>query len=474
MNKKTNIVLIHAPVDFNVESPAGDQTSSPPVGLLYIAAYLEKNGLGVKIYDPVPEKLDLDRIVKELEKDKPKVVGISAVTFGARTAVEIAKAIKEKFGKKIVIGLGGMHISTDPTFIRRFPYFDFGIVGEGEVEFAELVKKVLSGRRIKGIYKAELIKNLDDLPFPALHLVDLKNYYFPHGGMRGKLPLTMISSRGCPYSCTFCSKPINRGNYRVRSGKNIVDEMEKFYDLCDGSFSFVCDTMTLFRDKTLEMCDEIMKRGLKVKWMANTRVDRVDEELIRKMAQAGCTDLFFGIESGNERIRNQVIKKNITDEQIKDAAKWCWKYGIQSSAYMMLGFPTETKKEIEDTINYPILAGVDFIGVHITWPQPGSVLYDEAIREGIISKTVVDDFVNGKYGSNLSDFWPVYIPKGLTYQDLVEAKKKAYRKFYMRPSWFFRRIIWYFRTPEKLLSDIGEIKVGLQALLSGSTGVAET
>lgn len=468
------VVLIHAPVNFDFENPEGDQTSAPPIGLLYIASYLEKNGISVAIYDPIPQKLDLVRIINKLKKDKPKLVGISAVTFGARTAVQIAKAIKEEFGKEIVIGLGGMHISTDPTFIKRFPYFDFGIVGEGEIEMTKIAKKVLAGGKISGLYKAELIKNLDDLPFPAIHLIDLKDYYFPHGGMRGKLPLTMISSRGCPFNCTFCSKPINRGNYRVRSGKNIVDEMEKYYDLCSGSYSFVCDTMTLFREKTLEMCNEIIKRGLKVKWMANTRVDRVDEEMIKKMAQAGCTDLFFGIESGNERIRNKVIKKNITDEQVKNAARWCWEYGIQSSVYMMLGFPTETKKEIEDTINFPIQAGVDFIGVHITWPQPGSVLYDEAIKEGVIRKTVVDDFVNGKYGSSLSDFWPVYIPKGLTYKDLVEAKKKAYRKFYLRPSWILRRIIWYFKTPEKFLSDFGEIKVGVQALLSGSTGVAET
>jgi len=471
---QTDVVLIHAPVDFNVGSPVGDQTSSPPIGLLYIAANLEKNNISVKIYDPVPERLNLETIMERLGNDMPKVVGISAVTFGAKTAVEIAKGIKEKFGKKIVVGLGGMHVSTDPDFIKRYPYFDFGIIGEGEIEMVKIVKRILSGKSVKGLFKAELIKNLDDLPFPALHLIDLKNYFFPHGGMRGKLPLTMISSRGCPFSCTFCSKPINRGNYRVRSGKNIVDEMEKFHGLCDGSYSFVCDTMTLFRNKTIEICDEIKKRGLKVKWMANTRVDRVDEELIRRMAEAGCTDLFFGIESGNDRIRNQVIKKNITDEQIEKAAKWCWKYGIQSSAYMMLGFPTETKKEIEDTINYPIFAGVDFIGVHITWPQPGSVLYNEAIKEGIISKTVVDDFVKGKYGNSLSDFWPVYIPKGLTYQDLANARKRAYRKFYLRPSWFIRRLIWYLRTPDKFLSDWGEVKIGIHALLSGTTGVAET
>ncbi|MBW2037873.1 MAG: B12-binding domain-containing radical SAM protein [Deltaproteobacteria bacterium] len=469
-----NVVLIHAPINFDVVSPTGDQTSSPPIGILYIAAYLEKFGISVAVYDPVPEKLSLEEILKKLAKDKPRVVGISAVTFGTRAAVEIARAIREKFGKEIVIGLGGMHISTDPTFIKRFPYFDFGVIGEGEKEMYKLASKILRGDKVSGIYEAEIIENLDEIPFPARHLIKRENYYLPHQGENSKLPATMISSRGCPYNCTFCSKPINRARYRVRSGKDIVDEMEAIYENCNGHYSFVCDTMTLFKDKTLEMCQEIKKRGLKVKWMANTRVDRVDEELIRNMAEAGCTDLFFGVESGNSRIRNEVAKKMISDEQIVNTIKWCWKYGIQSSIYMMLGFPTETKKEIEDTINFPILIGADFIGVHITWPQPGSTLFEQSIKEGIIPKTVIDDFVKGKFGDDLASFWPVYIPKGLSYQDLVRAKKKAYRKFYLRPSWLFKRLRWYLRTPEKLFSDLREIKVGTKALLYGSTGVAET
>lgn len=472
--KKVDVVLIHAPVDFNVETPAGDQTSSPPIGLLYIAAYLEKYGISVAVYDPVPDKLTLKDITRKLKIDQPKVVGISAVTFGTRTAVKIAKEVRKNFGKEIKIGLGGMHLSCDPTFIKRFPYFDFGVIGEGEKIMLKLAKRILKKQKVSGIYTADLIENLDELPFPARHLIKWENYYFPHQGKGKVIPETMISSRGCPYQCTFCSKPINRACYRVRSGKNIVDEMEAIYDRCQGNYSFVCDTMTLFKDKTMEMCKEILKRGLKVKWMANTRVDRVDEELVRTMAKAGCTDLFFGVESGNPRIRNEVVKKMISDEQIYDAVGWCWKYGIQSSLYMMLGFPTETKKELEDTINFPILAGSDFIGVHLTWPQPGSVLFDQAIREKIIPKTIIDDFVRGKSGKDFLSFWPVYIPKDLSYGDLVKARKRAYRKFYLRPTWFLKRLIWYTRIPEKFFSDLNEVRVGIKALLFGSTGVAET
>lgn len=471
-----DVVLIHAPITFDFSKPIGDQTSSPPIGLLYIAAYLEKYGLSVKLYDPAPQKLSLKKLMANIAKDRPKVVGISAVTFGARTAVQIAKAIKEKFGKKIVVGLGGMHISTDPTFIKRFPYFDFGVIGEGEIEMYKLTKKIFNGHKVSGIYNAEIIQNLDELPFPANHLIDQKNYFSPHQGQKkeAKLPATMISSRGCPYNCTFCSKPVNRARYRVRSGKNIVDEMELNYDSCGGVYGFMCDTMTLFKDKTIEMCDEIEKRGLKVKWVANTRVDLFDEELAMRMARAGCTSLFFGVESGNPRVRNEVAQKRITDEQIFKAIKLCWKYRVQSNIYMMVGFPTETWKELEDTINFPLLAGADIIGVHITWPQPGSILFQQAIKEGIIPQNVIDDFVIGKFGDDPLTFWPVYIPKGLTLEDLIMAKKKAYRKFYLRPSWFFKRIIWYFRTPQRFIQDLGEIKTGVRAILTGSTGSAET
>ncbi len=468
------VVLIHAPIDFNIDSPVGDQTSSPPVGLLYIAAYLEKHGISVKVYDPVPEKMTLEKIIKRLKKDRPKVVGISAVTFGARSAVKIAQAIRKEFKKEIVIGLGGMHVSTDPTFIKRFPDFDFGVIGEGEKTMLKLVKRVLAGKKVAGIYAAEIIENLDELPFPARHLIKWENYFMPHQGKEEKNMETMISSRGCPFSCTFCSKPVNRARYRVRSGKNIVDEMEQIYDRCNGRYSFVCDTMTIFKDKTLEMCKEIKRRGLKVKWMANTRVDQLDEELVRAMAKAGCTDLFFGVESGDPRIRNKVAKKMISDEQILKATKWCWKYGVQSSFYMMLGFPTETKKELQATIDFPPKAGADFIGIHITWPQPGSVLFDQAIKERVIPATVIDDFVKGKFGDNLTEFWPVYIPKGLSYNDLVSARTRAYRKFFLRPAWITRRVIWYFRSPGKILSDFKEVRVGLKALLFGTTGVCET
>lgn len=338
----------------------------------------------------------------------------------------------------------------------------------------ELAQKTAKKQKIKGLFHAEIIKNLDLLPFPARHLINPHHYFSPHAGKNQKPVATMISSRGCPYRCTFCSQPPNRADYRTRSGKNIVDEMEEIYDDYNGQYSFVCDTMTINKNNVLEMCSEILERKMNVHWLANTRVNVIDEEMLSKMAEAGCTDLFFGVESGNDRIRNDVVHKNITDAQIRKAMHLCWKYGIQSNIFMMLGFPTETMKEVEDSINYPVQTGADIMGIHITWPQPGSPLYDQAIKEGLVSKSVVDDFVNGKLGNDFSSFWPLYVPKGLTLKDLTEAKKRAYRKFYLRPDWFLRRLQWYFRTPDKFTQDLKEIKAAISAFLTGSTSSVET
>ncbi len=470
----SDVVLIHSPIDFNnLKVPVGDQTSNPPVGLLYIGSSLEKEGFSVRLYDPAPQRLTLGDIIKNIKKEKPKIIGISALTFGIRSAVQIAKAIKKECDNSIVVGLGGMHISTDPDFIDRFPFFDFGVVGEGEKVMSNIARRVFKGEKVKGIIYADVIENLDELPLPAHHLIDPNDYYSPHEKKGAKPMATMIASRGCPYACTFCCKPRNRAKYRARSGKNIVDEMEQIHDRYGGRYSFVCDTMTLHRNKIIDMCSEIIKRKLKARWMMNTRVDLVDGELIKKMAEAGCFNIFFGIESGNPRIRNQVIRKNIKDEDIFNAIRMSRRYGIQTNIYMMVGFPTETMEEINDTINFGPKTRADFMGIHITWPQPGSILYDEAIKEGIIDKDIIDKFVNKKTGYEAHSFWPVYLPKGITLKQLIDAKKRAYRKFYLRPIWILQRLRWYLQDPHKAFEDIREIKVGIKAFLYGNTGSAE-
>jgi radical SAM superfamily enzyme YgiQ (UPF0313 family) len=158
------------------------------------------------------------------------------------------------------------------------------------------------------------------------------------------------------------------------------------------------------------------------------------------MKRAGCTKLLFGIESGNERIRNQIIGKNISDEQIIKATKLCWQEGIEPDHYLMVGQPTETEKEIMDTVNCPLRFKPNIIGVFITMPLPGSPLFERAISEGVIDKDVIDRYVHGEYGEGYQGCWPYYVPKGLTASELIAYRNLAYRKFYYRPSYIFRRL----------------------------------
>lgn len=466
----SDVVLIHSSIGFyNEKSVVADQTSNPPMGLLYIAAYLEKKGISVRLIDPHPERLSLKDVLKEIKKEKPMVIGISSMTPGIRTAVRLAEAIRKNFGKKLYIGIGGIHPSVDFTFINRYPVFDFQVIGEGEITFYEVVKGILKGKKPKKIYQGKLIENLDDLPFPARHLLK-GDYFCPHDKSQALDPeVTIISSRGCPFHCIFCSKPSFRNMYRYRSAKNIVDEMEETYPLCKGKYSFVDDTMGTNREKAIEFCDEVILRGLKVKFAAQMRPTDANDTLFKKLAEAGCREAFFGVESGNVRIRNEVIKKMVPEKKLYETVKLCRKYGIQSNFYLMLGFPTETWEDIKDTINVGVKTKVDFVGLHITQIIPGSELYNLAIREGKMSPKLLDKYIKGELGENFFEVFPKYVPDGMTIRDLERARTIAYRKFFFNPGWILRRLISYPKHFDRFLRDCRTFFLGVYVLVYGHT-----
>ena len=470
-----DVILISAPMVLSKEGPAvGDEFTNPWLGVLYIASYLRMNEVTVKVIDPGPERLLLPGILKKIGKEKPKVVGISALTSGIRTAVEIATAIKKKF-KSIKVGIGGSHINVDPTFAERFPIFDFSIVGEGEKTFLDIFEKIKKGEKLKKVYQGEIIKNLDEIPFPARDLINIYHYFPREKQESGEKPTaSIVGSRGCPYLCSFCSRNPQWRLVRFRSAKNIVDEMEQIGKNYDWKFSFQDDAITINRQITLDLCKEISSRNLKIRFLGMTRANCVDEEVIRNLAEAGCEELFFGVEAGNERIRNKVIKKMVTNKQIEKAIKLCRKYGVRSSLFLMVGFPGETKKEIEDTVNFGRRFDPDFIGVHITIPLPGSEIFELAKKGGQVPEDIIDQYASGKMGQGFIGNWPVYVPSGLTEEYLYDAQKRAYRKFYLRPRWFYLRFLSYFKSPANFVHDISLIKTGAHTLIYGSTRNAIT
>ncbi len=437
-----NVCLIYPPISFKKESNINLDFSGPPIGLLYIASLLEKNGISVQILDIHDGRMNIDDIIKFLYKHRPSVVGISALTPTIRTGVEIAKAIKDSFGDEITICLGNCHISADPTVISRYPYFDIGIIGEGELTFLDITKRILGGEKVKGLFQGEIVKNLDDLPFPAYHLIDINRYL-----KYGMPAIQIIMTRGCPYNCIFCSRSGLSRKVRNRSATNVVDEMEKHFDICNGNFFFNDDTFSLKRDAVISLCDEIQRRKIKPKWKAITRFDRLDEKMVAKMSEAGCETLLCGVESGNERIRNEIVQKNLTDKSIYEGAKLCDKYGIHIELFFMLGFPSETKKELHDTITFPRklkkmgIKNIDIIGINPTILLPGSILWNKAVEEGFCDNDIVDKYISGKLGDGFREIFPYYIPKGLSWKDITDARRKGLLSFYLNPRYIINRTI---------------------------------
>jgi anaerobic magnesium-protoporphyrin IX monomethyl ester cyclase len=473
----TDVLFIHSPMilyqdkddALNFRSHGGDEKSYYPLGILYMAACLEKKGHSVSMIDVAAEGKTLVDVLGAILEKKPRIIGISSMTTSIASAVSLAKAIKEKFGDSIPVGLGGVHMCCDPTIIERFPYFDFGIKGEGEITFPKLVDRVKKGEKIKGIIPGELVADLDAIPFPARHLVN-PDIYRREEQMKFEVPAAgILGSRGCPFGCAFCCIPAIGHKVRFRSVKNVVDEMVSVYDDCRGAYSFVDDCMTLDRNRTLAFCQEIQDRKLSCRWIASTRVNTMDDEVVRALKRAGCTDLYFGVESGHERIRNEVIKKKITDAQIKNAMQLCRRHGIVSNLFLMVGFPGETWNEVMATVRIGHKVGADMIGIHVTMPFPGTPLFDYAKDKGMIPKDLVDQYASGKLGRGFRGIWPLFIPEGLTLEDLVRAKKLAYRYFYLHPKWFWHRLLVWLRIKGKFSEDLKLLKIAWHVFRTGGT-----
>ena len=447
----------------------GDEKSYYPLGLLYISSYLKSHGHTVKVIDVAAEGKTLVDILKIIKAENPKLIGISSMTTSIMSAVKLAQNIKDNYGDSFQIGLGGVHLCCDPTFVNRFPVFDFGVTGEGEKTFEELLRRAKKGERIKGLIQGEPIEDLDSLPFPARDLIQ-PNIYLREEQMNFEVPAAgILGSRGCPFYCSFCCIPAIGHKVRIRSPKNVVDEMEQVYDQCRGAYSFVDDCFILNKSRILEFCQEIIDRKMKVKFVGSTRANTLDEEVVKALKRAGCTDLYFGVESGNERIRNQVIKKKVTDQQIAEAIRLCRKYKIMSNLFLMVGFPTETKEEMMDTVRIGKKVKADMIGIHITIPFPGTEIFRYAVDRKMIPSDIVDKYARGELGSGFRNVWPLFVPENVTLKDLTDIKKKAYMTFYLDIMWWIRRVRTWFQVSGKFKEDLKLFKIALHVFRTGGT-----
>lgn len=388
---------------------------------------------------------DIKKIINEFN---PNIIGMQTYCTNISRCYKIAD-IAKSFNKGIKIVLGGAHATLFPEESAKNQNVDFVIYGEGErtfIELLDMIHKKKTVKEVKGLVWKEknhvikndprdLIRDTNELPFPARHLFHMDKYH-SSANLRGRKTLNIMASRGCPYRCAYCSGHKTFGKtYRFNSPERVIEEINLLTDkYCADSIQFYDETFTVNRTRVFELCDKLIKnnkkRKKKMEWSCFTRVNLVDEELLKKMKEAGCYLIFYGFESGVQRLLN-LIKKDITLEQQKRAVELTHKAGIEVWGSFMLALPTETVQDSWRTINWAIDLGIDYVQFPITTPFPGTELYNLCKENGTI---LTEDWTNYLTWDEV-----VYAPEGRSAEEIKKTVKQAYRNFYLRPKFIFRK-----------------------------------
>lgn len=445
------------PKDLKSTSPGcivkGNRSFYPPLGLLYLASSIQKNtSYSVKILDCLINQLAYEEIKSEILAYNPDVVGMTIVTFnlfGCFTVANIVKECEKVLNKRIYVVAGGPHTITFPNETAKLGPIDFVLTGEGEFTFLSLLDNLENHdvlKTIPGIYylkNGELVKgppplwieDLDSISMPDRRLLDYKKYSDTRAG--GDVMTTILSSRGCPYKCVFCNRLANHGNkIRNASAEYVIKEIEDCMSLGINEFYFIDDLFTNNKKRLIDICDYIKNKNLKIKFDIISRVNTIDEDMIRSLKDAGCRSIGFGVESGVQRILNR-IKKGITLEQAEKAFKTAKKHKMDTVAFFMIGHPGETADDIRQTIKFAKILNPNYAWFYITIPNPNTELYKEGLERGIIEKDVWIKYAEKPYLNITQPRWV----ENISESELVELLNQCYRGFYLRPSYVFRQII---------------------------------
>lgn len=350
---------------------------SPPLGLLYLASIANTRGHDVKVIDMRPKEEKPTEIKRYINSFQPEVIGISGMTTDYPFCLELINESK-KLNPNIITLMGGPHVTfTSIEVMERNKGVDIVVRGEGENTFLELLEAFSyssSLHRVKGITfrekgkiistkKRPPIKFINELKYPDRNLVCLKDYTH----------ISMITSRGCPYRCIFCSTRRMWGSlYRARSPESVVDEMQYIKeDIGSNQIVFSDDLFTLNRERTRAICEEIIKRKLDLSWGCSTRLDRLDKDLVRLMKKSGCNEIYLGIESGNQKTLT-MINKDMTVNATRKTIKMLDEENVPYTASFIIGFPWEEISDIRETLDFAREINANKIQFHFPVPYPGT------------------------------------------------------------------------------------------------------
>jgi radical SAM superfamily enzyme YgiQ (UPF0313 family) len=418
-------------------------SSSPIYGLGYLAAVSRDAGHTVSIFDGNHERASLEHYYEAVRLFRPDLLGFTVMCTGFGRLIQILKYIRAR-GINVPMIVGGPQIAANPLEFTKYLEVDFGCYGEGEKTLLELIDhleeaeawkdiKGLVFRDRKGQYHQTpprpLLKDLDTLPFPAYDLMKLLDFnHTPVTWPVKKLPYANIyTTRGCPFSCTFCSSHTIWGKrMRARKPEKCVDEIQYLMREFGVREIFIGDDNFTFNKKhPMAFCEELLRRNIDIPWQCpnGLRIDTLDEELLVTMKRAGCHAIGLGIESGNDDIL-KTIKKNLSTALIREKLHLINKVGIRTQGFFILGFPHESRNQILDTIRFAIELPLQSSVFSIMTPYPGSEVYEDYYHAVSVEHVPWDNF-DLHHGQSDIDTLPS--------EELIRLMQKAYLKFYLRP-----------------------------------------
>jgi anaerobic magnesium-protoporphyrin IX monomethyl ester cyclase len=423
----------------------------PPIELAHVASVLEAEGHEVAIHDADALELDLDASAARLVAEGADLVVLDSSSTSLDRDLELARRVRRGLG--VPVGVLGSQVTYTPDEIFQGDSVDFVVRGEPEYTVRDVARRVAAGEGLAGVEgtswrdaegrvvhepERDKIKDLDALPLPARHLLDNQAYRFP--GIEGAIT-TVKSSRGCPLNCSFCGYTLAQGlRFRFRSPQHVLAELEDLHRVHGIRHVVFRDPIfSTRRDRVVEICEGILARGLDLEWQCETAVKVLDPELLELMARSGCRHISLGVESGNEEIQRKHCGAKLLDhEQAKAVFDACRRYGIETRAFCMLGFPEETEAMADETLRLVEYLDPDQVQFCAVTAYPGTPLYNMLAGSREFDYAVMTGYRALEGNEHMS-------------AERIEAKiKEAYRSFYLRP----RRLVRELSHPRRLFGKV--------------------
>lgn len=445
-----------------------NQAAWPPLGLLYIGAVLQNSGHEVKVIDNARIQLPIKSVVERVKMEDPGVVGVSVLTPTFKQGIKIAGVIKEEMPDTKIV-FGNYHATfTFDKLLTKYPLVDYVVLGEGEYTFLELINSLEKGEKTNevrgiafrhngGVVKTPsrpFIKELDKLPFPDRTLLEQEYRSELVGilGSSGKFT-TLLTSRGCPYNCRYCAcSAFSLRMVRFRSPESVVEEMRLLQSEGYEEVGFVDDNLLLERRRIEKIFDLMNERGIKLDLWAEGRVDQASREVLKKFAKVGCKTIYFGVESGSQKVLSY-YGKNISPDLSRRAILNCKKAGIDNViGSFIVGAPIETKKDIEQTFDFALnLEGMDFPQMNVLSLSPGMDLWDEAVKNGYL-----DEEKNWEGAIAAVNVYPSHLKE----EELCRMIDNFYMKFIKRPTFLLFQLLKTVKSKHRLKIIVTNLRAG--------------